>query len=46
MTMRVFSWTIAALILAMAATPRATGNDGDDRGHDRDDRDGREPYAI
>jgi len=46
MTMRVFSGTIAALILAMAATPRATGNDGDDRGHDRDDRDGREPYAI
>src|SRR5258705_896240 len=46
MTMRVFSWTIAVLIVAAAATTRATGNEGDDRRHDRDDRDGREPYAI
>ncbi len=46
MTMRVFLLTIAALIVAMAVTPRAIGHDGDDRGHDRDDRDGREPYAI
>ena len=43
---RVGGWAIAVVIVAMAATTVATGNDGDEDRGDQDDRDGREPYAI